>query len=196
LKHDWLVTQLRRDGKDSNTVRKVLDKLIDFKGQNKLQEATKLFIITQLMSNKDIKEARDIFRDLDSNGDGKLSRDELLNGYRKFIPVASASALVDKIMKEVDTDNSGFIDYNEFLKASIDMKSIASPDYLQSAFNLFDRDRSGKISIEELRTVLQVSEQDGQILEGILKQVDQNGDGEIDLEEFTAILKKMRVNSE
>ena len=196
LKHDWLVTQLRRDGKDSNTVRKVLDKLIDFKGQNKLQEATKLFIITQLMSNKDIKEARDIFRDLDSNGDGKLSRDELLNGYRKFIPVASASALVDKIMKEVDTDNSGFIDYNEFLKASIDMKSIASPDYLQSAFNLFDRDRSGKISIEELRTVLQASEQDGQILEGILKQVDQNGDGEIDLEEFTAILKKMRVNSE
>lgn len=196
LKHDWIVAQLRRDGKDLNSVKKVLDKLLDFKGQNKLQEASNLFIITQLMSNKEIKEARDIFRELDSNADGKLSREELINGYKKFIPVASAEALVDKIMKEVDSDKSGFIDYNEFLKATIDIQSIASPEYLQSAFNLFDKDRSGKISVEELKTVLQGGEDDDHIFEDILKQVDKNGDGEIDLEEFSAILKKMKMNSE
>jgi calcium-dependent protein kinase len=196
LNHSWLVSQLRRDRKDLNSVRKVLNKLIHFKGNNKLEEATKLFIITQLMSNKDIKEARDIFRDLDLNGDGKLSREELLTGYKKFMPVASAMVLVDKIMIEVDTNNSGYIDYNEFLKAAIDVKSFASPEYLQSAFNLFDKDRSGKISLEELKTVLEAGAQDDHIFEGILKQVDKNGDGEIDIEEFAGILKKMRKNSE
>ena len=193
LQHKWVQNQLKQDKKSPESLKAVLDKLVDFNENNKLQEATKLFIITQLMSTKEIKEARDIFKELDENGDGRLSRQELLNGYKKFIPAKSAEALVDKIMKEVDSDNSGFIDYNEFLKAAIDIKTFASPEYLQNAFSLFDRDGSGKISIEELKVVLGQG-RDPEIFNEIIKQVDQNGDGEIDIEEFAAILKNMKVN--
>lgn len=193
LKHRWLTKQLKQDKKTPACLKSVLDKLVDFNVDNKLQEATKLFIITQLMSTKEIKEARDIFQELDENGDGKLSREELLNGYKKFIPVKSAEALVDKIMKEVDSDNSGFIDYNEFLKAAVDIQTFASPQYLQSAFNLFDKDSSGKISIEELKIVLG-QDRDPEVFDEIIKQVDKNGDGEIDIDEFAAILKNMKVN--
>ena len=193
LQHRWLTKQLKKDKKTPDSLKLMLDKLVDFNVDNKLQEATKLFIITQLMSTKEIKEARDIFQELDENGDGKLSREELLNGYKKFIPAKSAEALVDKIMKEVDSDNSGFIDYNEFLKAAVDIQTFASPEYLQSAFNLFDKDNSGKISIDELKLVLG-QERDPEVFDQIIKQVDKNGDGEIDIEEFAAILKNMKVN--
>jgi len=37
-------------------------------------------------------------------------------------------------------------------------------------------------------------ERDPEVFNEIIKQVDKNGDGEIDIEEFAAILKNMKVN--
>ncbi|OMJ82456.1 hypothetical protein SteCoe_16865 [Stentor coeruleus] len=194
LKHKWIVSMLKKDKRDQATMKTVLKNLEEFNAQNKLQEAAKLFIITQLMSTKEIKEARDIFKELDENGDGKLSRQELIKGYRKFASQKDAEDMVDRIMAAVDTDHNGFIDYNEFLKAAVDVKKISSEEYLQTAFNLFDKDANGKISIDELKSVLQSAGEDEVLFQEIIKQVDINGDGEIDLEEFTTILKNVRVS--
>jgi len=53
---------------------------------------------------------------------------------------------------------------------------------------MFDKDGSGKISVDELKLILQGEDMTNMVtpetLNGYLKEVDSNGDGELDFEEF------------
>jgi len=61
-------------------------------------------------------------------------------------------------------------------------------DYLRTAFNMFDKDGSGKIDKEEILQLLYGDEMSNLVpkedLAKYVAEVDQNGDGEIDFEEF------------
>lgn len=46
---------------------------------------------------------------------------------------------VDNIMKVVDTNNSGEIDYSEFVTASINRKKLLSKEKLEIVFKMFDK---------------------------------------------------------
>ena len=69
-----------------------------------------------------------------------------MNKYTEYMGFDEAEEEVDRIMRTVDTDNSGFIDYTEFVKATMDPKKVMSTQNLRIAFDLFDRDGSGSIS--------------------------------------------------
>jgi len=58
------------------------------------------------------------------------------------------------LLKGADTDLSGSIDYTEFLAATIDAQIFMRDDYLRTAFEMFDKDRSGKIDKNEIISVL------------------------------------------
>ena len=65
-----------------------------------------------------------VFISLDTNNDGKLSTEELLEGYKKHMPTKEADEEVQRIMQQVDTDGSGFIDFTEFITATLDRKKL------------------------------------------------------------------------
>lgn len=52
-----------------------------------------------------------IFKALDLNGDGQLTKEELIQGLKKFLNCNEAVEEVDQIIKMVDNNNSGAIDY-------------------------------------------------------------------------------------
>ncbi|EUR79057.1 calcium-dependent protein kinase 1 [Plasmodium falciparum 7G8] len=60
---------------------------------------------------------------------------------------------VDNILKEVDFDKNGYIEYSEFISVCMDKQILFSEERLRDAFNLFDTDKSGKITKEELANV-------------------------------------------
>lgn len=191
LVHPWIQTmsvhEFRRS--DVSVMTNVLINLKSFTQGKKLKEAVQTFIATQLLSTQETKELREVFREIDKNGDGKLSRQELLDEYLKTMDLESAQAEVDQVMARVDTDHSGFIDYTEFLRASLDMKKVLNANNLEMAFSMIDEDGSGKISAAELQKLLGgESLCDDQVWKQIIGQVDQNGDGEIDLKEFKDIV--------
>lgn len=66
----------------------------------------------------------------------------------------------------------------------------------QEAFQLFDKDDSGKISVGELREVLKSLGQNPteQELKNMIQEVDQNNDDEIDLDEFIHMMTKQMAN--
>jgi len=91
----------------------------------------------------------------------------------------------------VDTDNSGFIEYTEFVLAASNQSSLTSQEKLHAAFRMFDKDGSGIISADEIRDVLNFGGANSLSLEAIdavIKQVDENGDGEIQFEEFVVMM--------
>jgi calcium-dependent protein kinase len=94
-------------------------------------------------------------------------------------------------MTSIDLDGNGYIDYNEFLSATINRDKILNKQNLELAFKTFDRDGSGKISIDEIQQIFSnTTVTDKSIFENMVKELDQNGDGEISYEEFKDIMTK------
>ena len=94
-------------------------------------------------------------------------------------------------MSEVDADGSGYIDYSEFLMAALRKETLLNRDYLENAFNIFDKDGSGTITAEELRDVLgEHLNADISVWEHLIMEVDSNGNGEIDISEFKEMMIK------
>ena len=102
---------------------------------------------------------------------------------------------VEIIFKNIDADNNGYIQYEEFVRAAIDKSSFLQENVLRFAFRYFDKDNSGEISYDEIQEVFEESVTDKskvkESLKKIISEVDTNGDGIISFEEFSAIMRKM-----
>jgi calcium-dependent protein kinase len=125
---------------------------------------------------------------MDVNNDGRLSKSEMLIMYTKKMGEAQATNEIESIMTQVDSDGSGFIDYTEFLAASMDQYKLLSKSNLKTAFQMFDSDGSGKISANELHEMLGSEGSNSGEWAEIIAEVDKNGDGEIDIKEFEEVL--------
>jgi len=130
---------------------------------------------------------------LDKNGDGSLTVAELKQGLEQA-GIADKAEDLQEILKHIDADGSGQVDYTEFLAAAMDKKVYLKEETVWAAFRVFDRDGDGKITQAELKQVLSAGNMDEvatatQITE-LMKDVDQNGDGEIDFKEFMEMMKK------
>ncbi len=95
------------------------------------------------------------------------------------------------MIKEVDEDGNGKIDFNEFYSLMQKrMKDTDIEEELMEAFKVFDRDGDGKISGQELRHVLENMGEKltDQEVEDMVREADLDGDGLISYEEFTRMM--------
>ena len=92
------------------------------------------------------KELRKCFIQFDTNGDGRLDRDELISGLKMVDTKKDLEQEVDRVMKIIDVDGNGFIEYEEFLRASLDKDKILTPENVKIVFQLFDINKTGSIS--------------------------------------------------
>ena len=67
---------------------------------------------------------------MDKNGDGNLSKQEILEGYEEVFGVPINEEEVDRMFKEIDIDGNGSIDYTEFVMATMNEKSFLSNEKL------------------------------------------------------------------
>lgn len=58
---------------------------------------------------------------------------------------------VERILNEIDNNKNATLDYTEFVVAATNRKEILSNDKIRSCFQIIDTDRSGKISVDELK---------------------------------------------
>uniref|UniRef100_A0A7S4QMT2 Calcium-dependent protein kinase 1 n=1 Tax=Alexandrium monilatum TaxID=311494 RepID=A0A7S4QMT2_9DINO len=188
LNHEWIKNKAPK-AKKLELEANFVDNLRGFRSQNKLKKAA-LHIIAGHLNEDQIKALREVFMSLDSNGDGLLTPNEMKEGINQALKEVPVD--MQEILKDIDSDGSGVIDYTEFLAATLDKRTYLKEDVCWSAFRVFDRNGDGKISKEELRTVLEgddVSEALGaQKVEALMKEVDGNGDGLIDFQEFMVMM--------
>ena len=103
---------------------------------------------------------REAFIKLDTNQDGALTVDELANGLGnlQLFELLQNHGREDEdqfqhIMQQVDLDGDGRIDYAEFIQAAIDHKHLLNKQNLEIAFDMFDLNHDGQISIDELKAM-------------------------------------------
>ena len=184
LLHPW-VQNSRKFIKDSHNLSKTLRDLSNFTTNSKLKDAVYTFLASQIISHDELMSLKKDFQTIDSNGDGKITKDELMEQYLKLMDEDEAIRTVDSIIREVDSNENGDIDYTEFLKACMNQKKNLSKENLEKAFSVFDQDGSGEITLSEIIGLLgEKNEVNMSVWEGFIKEVDSNGDGKIDFKEF------------
>ena len=130
---------------------------------------------------------------MDKDASGTLDRDEVFQGYEEHFGVAITEEQVDAMFKAVDIDGNGSIDYTEFVMATMNEKDLITNERLKAAFRLFDKDGSGTISPDEIKEVLGLGENDNEMIDKLISEVDENNDGEIQFEEFCAMMKQLTI---
>jgi len=188
INHIWVQSNFTSVIPSVQFMASVFRNMKTFTYQTKMRDAVKTFIITQLLTTEDTKELREVFMCLDRDADGKLSREELKESFSAYMTLEEAEAEVESVMTKIDIDQNGYIDYTEFLRASVDINKLVSKSRLENAFNMFDTDGSGKISADELKSMLRIENVDTHLWQQIISEVDENGDGEIDIQEFKSLL--------
>lgn len=90
----------------------------------KLQEATWVFLVTYLATQEEKSELLKTFQALDVNKDGKLTREEIINGrffiltiiiiflgFQTILGSENPEEDADAILRQLDNNFSGTIDY-------------------------------------------------------------------------------------
>jgi len=94
----------------------------------------------------------DVFEQIDENGDGQLSRDELKIMFEKLQSDVSEEEL-DDIMNELDDDDNNMINKIEFRNWYVKSETHFK-DSVRQIFDKYDEDNSGTISSPEFRVLL------------------------------------------
>lgn len=170
-------------------LREALNNLKNFRAERKLQVATLYFMVHTLVAKQDLKFIRDLFYNFDKDKDGRLTKEEIERGFKsaKFHQLNEKE--MQRLMDIIDMDCNGYIEYQEFIAATYDKKKILTEFNLKKAFDMFDRDKSGKISSEELKLVLGGgNEENDFVWEKIISEIDSDEDGEISYDEFKTMM--------
>lgn len=175
-------------------LRKPFENLRKFHAKQKIQQATIAFLVHQVSSSEMIRDLRVIFKELDEDDDGILTYDEIKKGFKKYYKDDKlVEKEVDDIISRIDQDKNEFIEYEEFIRATVNLDDLLTEENLLLAFNSFDGDGSGMLSHEEIKNALGFVEDDSdnKVIEKIISEIDINGDGFISFIEFKELMLKV-----
>ena len=148
-----------------------------------------------------IKEMQEEFLNLDADGDGNITVEELGNVLRSMMGKLKVSEEdIAKVIKEVDLDGDGTIDLKEYFanmensnSKNIIHRALVQRSKARKAFEKFDKDGSGYITTDELLEVFE--ELMGgpvtiQQFENMMQECNKNNEGKINYEEFVVLMTK------
>ncbi|RCV17139.1 hypothetical protein SETIT_3G195400v2 [Setaria italica] len=187
LNHPWI----KEDGEAPDTPldNAVLGRLKQFRAMNQFKKAA-LRVIAGCLSEEEIRGLKEMFKSMDSDNSGTITVDELRRGLAKKGTKLS-EAEVQQLMEAADADGNGTIDYEEFITATMHMNRMDRDEHLYTAFQYFDKDNSGYITMEELEQALREKGLlDGRDIKDIVAEVDADNDGRINYTEFAAMMRK------
>ena len=185
-----------------NNFNMFIQNITEFCAEQKLQQATLAFLVHNFAPKEELNELKKIFFAFDKNGDGKLSKEEFVTGLTNIDINFNHNLLFkeeesfDGLIKNIDSDNNGYITFEEFLIASINKEKILTENNLKMAFNVFDRDKNGCISHDELKYILGEYNPNAKeyLWKKMIQQIDLNEDGQISYEEFHKMMMDVIKN--
>ncbi|XP_054794663.1 calmodulin-like protein 7 [Prosopis cineraria] len=165
--------------------------------------------------SKKKEELRRVFATFDKNGDGFITRQELKESLRN-IRIVMSDKEINEIVVKFDSNGDGLIDFDEFCLLTDECMGREyqrgseedededegelreeEEENLKEAFGVFDKDKDGRISVEELALVLtSLGLREGKKMEDckeMIRKVDMDGDGMVDFHEFKTMMKSRKL---
>ncbi|KAH9651803.1 calcium-dependent protein kinase 9 [Citrus sinensis] len=196
LEHPWLI-----EGGEASDDTSVILRMKQFRRMSKLKKLT-VKVIVEYLPGEETQALKEKFIEMDTDKNGTLSYDELRAGLTKvgsmltefdvkqLMEAVKNSSTLEFILYTADMDGNGAIDYTEFTAATIQRQKLERSEYLSKAFQYFDKDNSGYITLDELVTAFKENNMgDDAKIKELLSDIDSNKDGMISYDEFRAMVE-------
>jgi len=140
------------------------------------------------------------FEDMDANGDGMLSLEEVQKG---MAGIGLEGDDVAEMFKDIDQKGSGVVEWSEFLSLMADQKVLGSEDTIMSnkqimwaAFKVLDQNNTQSVGAREIFDVMVNIDKTFTFEEAtaFVAEADADGDGKIDFEEFLQLFQPETEN--
>ena len=195
LAHPWfekfggrsLYSNFKRD-----EIEPYINNLFNYSFNSKIQQLVIAFLVHNLPSDDSSIIVLKLFRYFNKSGNCKLTKEELMNGLYDYRDKNEVNKVVDHLFTLLDGDNNGYIEYEEFLRACIDKKTILTNTYLKYAFKFLDKEKTGTLNTQKIIKAFVLTP--NKLLEAVfnntLNSVDHDSDGIINFEEFQELMLK------
>ena len=191
MKHKWVVEK----GQSKSTVKlskafdqEVIQRMKKYQGESLLKKAA-MNIFVEFLSPKEVFKLKKEFEKIDTDHSGFLEFEEIVQAVSDA-GLNYSREEITKIIENLDFSGNKRVNYGEFIAASIDLQSYLTEERVIAIFKSFDVDNKNVISKENIRDAFSkfgrtVSKKD---LDTIFEAHDENGDGQIDFEEFKRMM--------
>mmetsp|Transcript_33938 Transcript_33938/g.83402 ORF Transcript_33938/g.83402 Transcript_33938/m.83402 type:complete len:840 (+) Transcript_33938:73-2592(+) len=155
-----------------------------------------------LARGQDVDEAlaREIFKDMDMNGDGRVSLVEFKT--KLGVPITEEEQL-DEVHEQAETqfdqmdkDGDGYLSFQELLEEMQKGQADVTEQFAKEVFDRMDQNSDGKVSLTEFKNEMGIPLQEHQILdqmhedaENLFANIDKDKSGYLDIGEIEADLK-------
>ena len=157
--------------------------------------------LSKPISDKELEKLQKEFLELDKDGDGTITVEELGNVLRSMKSILKVSeSEIKRVLRDIDKDGDGTINIKEYFanmknktNRHLIHRALVHRSKARKQFMKFDKDGSGYITMEEIKQVFE--ERTGgtvtiEQVETMLKDSDKNSDGKINYEEFVIMMTK------
>jgi len=162
----------------------VMDALTRFVSYGRMKKAA-LMVVAHHSNHAQLADLRMAFLAIDTDNSGAITLEEL---RKVLVRNGLAESQADEVFRSVDVDSSGEIQYSEWLAATVEARCVVDREKLTEAFERIAD--GGKVI-----TRVHLSKLLGQGLskkqaKAIIAELDENGDGVIDLDEFLSLVER------
>ena len=142
------------------------------------------------LTEDEVEELRQAFDLFDTDGSGTIDPKEL-RAAMQSLGFEAKNQTIYQMIKDIDKDDSGEIDFDEFLQLMTSrLAGSDTREDINKIFQLFDDDKTGFISLQNLKRVaneLGEHMNDAELLE-MIERADLDQDGQISPDEFFRIM--------
>ncbi|EPB73982.1 EF hand [Ancylostoma ceylanicum] len=143
-------------------------------------------------TRKQLKEYRQLFNMFDTDGSGAIGNDELKQAMLS-IGIHANEAEIDNVIREVDADGNGEIDFEEFcacMKKSQKIVKSTNEELIRECFDVFDQDHNGIITESEFKYIAkEFGDFSEELAERVFRELDVSANGHLSADQFATIVE-------
>ena len=175
LQHPWFA-KAEKGELDKKALSTTLDNIQKFNAGGKLKQALMAFMTTKMLSQQELNELARQFQAFDKSGDGYLSFEEVRQALHAVKGIDMNEQEAQELVKKVDADENGKINYAEFLMVSMNQQQLLTAERLEAAFKMFDENGDNEVSVDEIKAMLQSAKGvDDKMIKRAMSEVDRKG---------------------
>ena len=135
----------------NNVDKKILKKLLEVKKlPSKFHELIEAYLAYNFLKKDEQKKLTQVFRYIDHKGKNRLSKIDFEKTFKEN-GINVTKEQINNIVNILDSDGNNSIEYQEFLRATCDPKSLYTDKNLKSAFDSLDSNKKGYIDTDDIK---------------------------------------------
>jgi len=150
----------------------------------------------EVLPKEQVEMLKKVFETFDKEKQGFITA-EMVSAMLGMMGLKFNHKELMEVIEEIDEDGSGQIEFDEFLILAKKFMTEDEEEYsgelekeLKEAFRLYDKEGNGYITTAVLKTILAEidSSLSNEELDGIIEEVDEDGSGTVDFDEFMEMM--------